>query len=100
MALEPVPQAVWPVAQVNGVTQALAMQSWPVAQAWAQEPQFALSVAVLTQDELHSVCPVGHVMAAMHAPAAQVWPVAHAWPQVPQLAALVWTFTQVVPQSS
>ena len=66
------------------------VQVVPVAQVVPHAPQLALSVLVLTQRPLQSVCPLGH----WQRPAVQVVPEGQTVPQVPQFDPSVWRFTQ------
>jgi hypothetical protein len=60
-------------------------------------PQFALSLATLTQLPPQSVVPPKQ--STPHLPAEQTWPVGHATAQAPQLAASVANETQVLPHA-
>jgi hypothetical protein len=75
------PEQVCPLVR-HGVTQAPAVQFWPVAHAWLHVPQLAVSVCRLRQ-----------------VPAQQVWPVAQAWPHAPQWASSVCRLRQVPAQA-
>ncbi len=59
-------------------------QMSPDGQAWAHEPQFALSVARSRQTPEHAVRPVWHEMT--HWLLAHTWPGPHLVPHAPQLA--------------
>jgi len=60
-------------------------------------PQFAGSVATLTQEVPHRVVPPAQL--TPHLPAEQTWPLGHAMSHAPQFAGSAPTLTQEVPQS-
>lgn len=66
-----------------------ATQLCPAVQTRPHAPQFALSLAVVTQRPPHSNCPGGHT----HAAPTQLCPVAHARAHAPQCIALVLRLT-------
>lgn len=82
---------------MGGVPHTPFVQACPPVQTVPQPPQFAVSVAVLTQIPLHRVWPTGQAE-EVHTPFAQLCPLAQVMPQPPQLAVSVAVLTQVVPQ--
>ena len=81
-------QAVWPLEQVW--RQDPWLQTFPAAQAFPQEPQFAGSFASFVQ-KAPGPLPQASGVAAGQAqlPFAQAWPAGQAFPQAPQLLASV-----------
>jgi hypothetical protein len=92
----PVPQVISPAGHIaGGAAHMPARQLSPAAQRRPHAPQFAASVAVLTQRVPQRVLIAGHIapasfvpVGAAHTPARHVCPAAHRRPHIPQLLLL------------